>query len=56
MVNLRPNEVISNAQMEEIINQTGRDINQLRKQMVSLGKQPKAAPGRKKRDMVNFLD
>lgn len=41
--------------MEEILNQTGRDSSQLRKQMVSLGKQPKAAPGRKKRDMVTIL-
>lgn len=28
---------------------------QLRRQMVSVGKQPKAVPGRKKRDMVSLI-
>uniref|UniRef100_A0A915D8N8 Uncharacterized protein n=1 Tax=Ditylenchus dipsaci TaxID=166011 RepID=A0A915D8N8_9BILA len=39
----------------EAAQQIGRDQTQLRKQMVSVGKQPKAAPGRRKRDMVESL-
>lgn len=50
--NVPSNEGLPN---EEIINQTGRDAYQLQKQIISLGKQSKAAPGRKKRDMVNFF-
>lgn len=33
---------------------TTQEQIQLRRQMVSVGKQPKAVPGRKKRDMVFF--
>jgi hypothetical protein len=45
----------SSVDVSALVAHQSREQAQLRKQMVSVGKQPKAAPNRRKRDMVTEL-
>lgn len=45
----------SSVDVSALVAHQSREQAQLRKQMVSVGKQPKAAPNRRKRDMVTAL-